>query len=383
MPVTTKSLPTQTAEDPPVYFNKLDETIRVHDEIAGNFAAHESISPNMTVTIDSGKSWDGTTFTSKAEQITTTIVAPAANPRIDRIAIVIATGTYVIITGAENVSPVAPAYSDTHFPVCQVSLVVSQTTITNEDIIDERALVSGGGGGAPYNITDNSDTNWLTVDINERAEFAGDVALLGDGQTLYLGGFNDLSLQHDGIDSEIVNRFTGDLYIRNSATGGDTIIQSGLSGGRVIINASSTTVGAFTDTNFMLGNNLFGGNAAEIWSAAAISAPSFMPYSIASAPTTAFTADIANGSVFELTLGGNTAITFANVPISGYQAKVKFILIQDAAGSRVPSFPASVKWAGGVAPTWGTAAGNEDVVEMFTYDGGVTWRANLVGQNYA
>jgi len=105
--------------------------------------------------------------------------------------------------------------------------------------------------------------------------------------------------------------------------------------------------------------------------------------SITATPTTTYTADLSTGSLFQLTMGGNTTISFSNIPITGKSTTVTFVLIQDGTGNRVPAFPASVDWDGGILPTWGTTSGNEDVVTVFTYDGGTKWRGNLVGQNYA
>ena len=104
---------------------------------------------------------------------------------------------------------------------------------------------------------------------------------------------------------------------------------------------------------------------------------------VSASPTTTYTADLSTASFFVLTLGGNTTISFSNVPATTLTTTVTFRLVQDSTGNRVPSWPASIRWDGGVEPTWGTADGNEDVVTMFTEDGATIWRANLVGQNYA
>lgn len=107
---------------------------------------------------------------------------------------------------------------------------------------------------------------------------------------------------------------------------------------------------------------------------------------VSASPTTTYTADLTTGSVFKLTLGGDTSISFSNVPPAGRTTTVTFMLTQEAGSPntpRTPSFPASVLWEGGSAPTWSTGAGETDIVTMFTEDGGTTWYANLVGQGYA
>ena len=75
-----------------------------------------------------------------AAQSTGTITAPSANPRIDRVVVDRATGVASVITGAENASPVAPAITAGKVPVAQVAFVVSQSSIVNADITDERQL---------------------------------------------------------------------------------------------------------------------------------------------------------------------------------------------------------------------------------------------------
>lgn len=49
-------------------------------------------------------------------------------------------------------------------------------------------------------------------------------------------------------------------------------------------------------------------------------------------------------------------------------ANLSLKLIQDATGSRTATWPATVKWAGGTAPTLTTTANAEDLI-TFYYDG--------------
>jgi hypothetical protein len=79
------------------------------------------------------------TLTEKAAQTTATITAPTTDPRIDRVVIDDTTGTVSVITGTEAASPTPPALTAGKLPIAQVALVVSQTTIVNADITDERA----------------------------------------------------------------------------------------------------------------------------------------------------------------------------------------------------------------------------------------------------
>jgi len=83
--------------------------------------------------------------------------------------------------------------------------------------------------------------------------------------------------------------------------------------------------------------------------------------------------DWALGNFHSKTLAnGAQSITFANYPASG---KVQFItlgLIQGAAGNSTVTWPASVQWQDGIAPTLSVTAAGVDVLVFFTRDGGTT-----------
>lgn len=66
-----------------------------------------------------------------------------------------------------------------------------------------------------------------------------------------------------------------------------------------------------------------------------------------------------NGNQQRTLLTNNCTFTLSNPQAGGGYV---LILTQDATGNRVPTFTSSVKWPGGVVPTWSTAAGAIDVV---------------------
>lgn len=93
--------------------------------------------------------------------------------------------------------------------------------------------------------------------------------------------------------------------------------------------------------------------------------------------------DLSTANTFQLTINAATAtLSFSNVPASN-SASVTIILKQDATGSRLVSWPGSVIWPGGTAPTLSTTASHADIVVMVTTNAGTTWRASLAGANYA
>jgi hypothetical protein len=96
------------------------------------------------------------------------------------------------------------------------------------------------------------------------------------------------------------------------------------------------------------------------------------------------TVDLDTARVHRLTMTGNvTSVTFSNVPTSGTAAGLTLYLVQDGTGTRTVTWPASVKWPGGIAPVLSTAASAVDVIVMETTDGGSVWYANFAGRAYS
>ena len=93
--------------------------------------------------------------------------------------------------------------------------------------------------------------------------------------------------------------------------------------------------------------------------------------------STAYTIDLANGSVQILTLTGNCTFTF---PTATAGKSFIMLLKQDGTGSRTVTWPAAVKWPSGTAPTITAAASKLDKY-IFTADG-TNWYGSDAGKNY-
>jgi len=93
--------------------------------------------------------------------------------------------------------------------------------------------------------------------------------------------------------------------------------------------------------------------------------------------STAYTIDLANGSVQILTLTGNCTFTF---PTATAGKGFTLLLKQDGTGSRTVTWPASVKWPASTAPTI-TATASKGDKYVFVGDGTYWWGSNA-GQNY-
>ena len=78
------------------------------------------------------------------------------------------------------------------------------------------------------------------------------------------------------------------------------------------------------------------------------------------------TIDWTLGNKFKFTFGaGNETLAFT---APSNPCSLTLILVQDATGSRTITWPASVKWSGGTAPTLTTTANAIDIVSLL-YDG--------------
>ena len=88
-----------------------------------------------------------------------------------------------------------------------------------------------------------------------------------------------------------------------------------------------------------------------------------------------YTVDCTQANVFRLTLTADCTFTFSNPPASGTAGTITLILVQDSDGSRTVTWPASVDWPGGTAPTLATTANTgTDIITFITTDAGTTWR---------
>jgi hypothetical protein len=80
---------------------------------------------------------------------------------------------------------------------------------------------------------------------------------------------------------------------------------------------------------------------------------------------------------FTRTLTANCQFTFRNAPASGNAQNFTLVVVQDASGSRVPSWANTIYWAGGSQPPATTTANARDVWQFVTFDGGTTYYGTL------
>lgn len=87
--------------------------------------------------------------------------------------------------------------------------------------------------------------------------------------------------------------------------------------------------------------------------------------------------DVTVATMHDITLTANCTFTFPTAQ-AGKSFSVR--LKQDGTGSRTVTWPGSVKWAGGTAPTLSTGASKVDVLAFVCFDGS-TWDGVLASKD--
>lgn len=84
------------------------------------------------------------------------------------------------------------------------------------------------------------------------------------------------------------------------------------------------------------------------------------------------TVDVSVARTYDLTLTADCTLTLSGA-VTAEAWYLTLLLRQDGTGGRLVTWPGSVVWASGSAPTLSTVAGDVDVVSLVTVDGGTTW----------
>ena len=93
------------------------------------------------------------------------------------------------------------------------------------------------------------------------------------------------------------------------------------------------------------------------------------------------TVNCETGNSFSHTLTESTTFTFSNPPASGTSYSFSIEIIQDASASGFTvTWPTSVDWPSGTAPTLTATTSAKDVFVFTTRDGGTNWYGFTAGQ---
>lgn len=94
------------------------------------------------------------------------------------------------------------------------------------------------------------------------------------------------------------------------------------------------------------------------------------------------TLNLETSNIFTVSLNAAiTTLTISNPPASGSGGSFTLIFTADGT-ARAVTWPASIKWAGGTAPTITSTSGKVDSFAFFSSDGGTNWQGYVGGQNF-
>ena len=156
--------------------------------------------------------------------------------------------------------------------------------------------------------------------------------------------------------------------ISAGTTTGTALVSTGDTTGELVLktNGSTTAVTIGTDQSTNFADNI-------------VQRPTLKDYAVEGSAIgntgASRTFDLSVANFFSATLDQACTFTFSNPPASGDFGA--FVLEPTNGGAFVITFPASVDWPGGTAPTL-TAAGVDQLV-FTTRDGGTTWYGFTAG----
>lgn len=154
---------------------------------------------------------------------------------------------------------------------------------------------------------------------------------------------------------------------------------SGVTGtAKAVSNNSNETVAGdktFSGATTFSGASSFTGT--PTFNTAAVFAKATKQVLVSDSDGATITFDLDAGNIHKVTLGGNRTLALSNAD-TGQVFIVR--LTQDGTGSRTVTWWSTIKWAGGVAPTLTTTAGQTDAFG-FICTGTNTYDGFIIGQN--
>jgi hypothetical protein len=214
--------------------------------------------------------------------------------------------------------------------------------------------VEASSGATPFSDTDNL---YFSIDVSGDKGDPGDLS--GPGSST-----DNAVVRWDGTSGSLVQSSGWILSDADALTAGGTLDMDG----------NALTVDEVTLSGVVSGNDQEMNR---------VKLKDYSETTVIANTGATYTIDLESGNVFNLTLTGDCTYTFSNPPASGSAGAFTLIQNQDGTGSRTVTWPASVEWAVGSAPTITSTASSTDVFTFITTDGGTTWYGFTGGQDFS
>ena len=256
------------------------------------------------------------------------------------------------------------------------NVVASLTAGSNITIAADGTIASTASGGGGETLAQTLALG-NTTGGTDLVVSTGDSITLPDGAKIKLGDEPNLEISHSGTHSIIEDVGGGSLFIK----GGPQL---------KLFNDGENAVLCQKDAGVTLYHN----NIAKVVTTAtglsvtgttvtdAITIAGAITEDAETLTGTSTTIDLATATNFVHDLTGATTYTFSNPAATGNASSFTLKIIQDAT-ARTITWPATVRWAGGTAPTLSTANDAVDVFTFYTIDGGSNYYGFTAGQAMA
>lgn len=167
MTVARRVAPNFSAQLGSTYKGNIDAAFAVDARFGGWFAPHQtyaaSPNPDLSVEVDAGFIWNGSTLTEVAAQIVTGFTVPSAGQhRVDRVVVDAVSGAATRVAGTPatgSPSAVAPTIPSGKIPIAQILITSADTSVLNSMITDERVPYAVSIGKQPTSQTLNSGSS--------------------------------------------------------------------------------------------------------------------------------------------------------------------------------------------------------------------------------
>lgn len=279
-----------------------------------------------------------------------------------------------LTTAAANVSISIPATAISDSTTAGRAVVTAATATAQTALFD--VFTSGAKGLAP--ASGGGTSNFLRADGAWAAPAGGGGgSLIGDTDSASpfetALGF-DAGVNTTGVNNTFIGYEAGKA--NTTGTGNTTVgHQSGLS---LTTGSNNVAIGNGADASApTVSNEITMGNASI--SRFRIPGAGIDNTSAALAGLTP-SVDAGARDTYTLSTSGNTTFTFTGAPSTGQVGT--FSLIITAGGAHTLTWPASVDWAGGIAPA-APASGETNIYTFMTINGGATWYGFLAGDAMA